>query len=104
MINYLDLLKKFAVKVRSKYPEARIWAFGSYPRGTATEESDLDVCVVLNELKPEDRFVISDLAWETGFEHDILISTIVIPEDEYENGPLSVSLLVELIRSEGVAA
>ena len=103
-MNYLQILQKFATKVRAEYPEARIFAFGSYPRGTATEESDLDVCVVLKELKPEDRLVISDLAWETGFEYDILISTIVVSAAEYENGPISASPLMESIRTEGVAA
>jgi len=103
-MNYLEVLKKFAAKVRAVYPGARIWAFGSYPRGTATEESDLDVCVVLKEFKPEDRFVISDLAWEAGFDYDILISTIVISGYDYENGSMSASPLIESIKSEGVAA
>jgi len=103
-MNYLEILKKFAAKVRAVYPEARIMGFGSYPRGTAGKESDLDVCVVLKAFKPEDRFVISDLAWDVGFDYDILISTIVISEYEYENGAISTSPLIESIRSEGVAA
>jgi predicted nucleotidyltransferase len=64
------LLRIFAGKVRQKYPEARIWAFGSHVRGTATAESDLDICVVLSHLEPEDRISISDIAWEVGFEHE----------------------------------
>ena len=101
---HLQILTEFAEKVRSEYPEAVVLAFGSCVRGTATEESDLDVCVILNEVGPEDRFAISDMAWEVGFERDLLISTVVICKDDYEKGLLSVSPLVEAIRSEGVAA
>ena len=62
--NYLQILKEFAEKVQTRYPKARIWLFGSYARGTATKESDLDVCVVLQRFEPEDRLEISDMAWE----------------------------------------
>jgi uncharacterized protein len=102
--HYIEALNKFAAKVRSKYPGSKIRAFGSYARGMATEESDLDVCVVLKKLGPEDRLAISDMAWDVGFESGILVSTIVISEDAYENGPMSASPLVEAIRSEGVSA
>jgi predicted nucleotidyltransferase len=102
--DYIEALNKFAAKVRSKYPGAKIRAFGSYVRGTATEESDLDVCVVLKKSGPEDRLAISDIAWDVGFDSGILVSTIVISEDAYENGPISASPLVKTIRSEGVPA
>jgi predicted nucleotidyltransferase len=102
--HYIKALNKFAAKVRSKYPKAKIRAFGSYVRGTATEESDLDICVVLEKTGPEDRIAISDMAWDVGFDSGILVSTIVISKDAYENGPISASLLVESIRAEGVPA
>jgi len=98
------LLKEFAVKVRTKYPEANVKAFGSCARGTATEESDLDICVVLHRVKPEDRFVISDMAWEVGFAHNFLLSTVVFSKDEFESGPVSAGPLLDSIRNEGVTA
>ncbi|HAO21813.1 MAG TPA: nucleotidyltransferase domain-containing protein, partial [Desulfobacteraceae bacterium] len=41
-----SILSVFASSVRNRYPEARIWAFGSRVTGSYTHESDLDVCVV----------------------------------------------------------
>ena len=101
---YVPILREFAEKVRRVYPEAHIRAYGSYTRGTATPESDLDVCVVLKQFRPDDRILISDLAWEVGFDNEVFISTIVISEKEYEQGPLSDSPLIESIRTDGVAA
>jgi len=101
---YTRILQRFAEKVRSKYPEAYILAFGSRARNNASVDSDFDVCVIIQNVDPEDRFLISDIAWEVGFEEDTVISTIVMPQNEYENGALSASPLVDAIRSEGVAA
>ncbi len=101
---YTVILQEFAKKVRRKYPHARIWAFGSYTRDTATPESDLDMCVVLPQMKKNDRFAISDIAWEVGFKHDFHISTVVIAEEDFEHGPASASPLLNAVRSEGVAA
>lgn len=78
------ILRKFAEQVRRIYPKSRIWAFGSFLRNTGTAESDLDICVVLPQLGPEDRFAVSDIAWEVGFENDIHLSTVVFSEKEFE--------------------
>lgn len=102
--DHIAILRRLAEKVRQKYPRARIWLFGSHARGTATEESDLDICVVLPEVYPDDRFAVSDMAWQIGFAFDLHVSTIVISEKDFEEGPISSSPLVETIRSEGIAA
>jgi len=44
------ILTEFASLVRERFSDARIWAFGSRARGETTQESDLDVCVVVKSL------------------------------------------------------
>jgi predicted nucleotidyltransferase len=94
----------FAARVRQQFPDARIWAFGSRARGDATWESDLDVCIVVDELTYEDRQTLSTIAWEVGFEHELLITTVCFTTEEFEHGPMSESTLVMNILREGVAA
>ena len=101
---HLRILREFADKVRAVYPNARVWAFGSYVRGTATPESDLDICVTIPEMRSDDRVAVSDIAWEVGFAHDMHLSTIVIAEKDFEHGPVSANPLLDTIRNEGVAA
>ena len=48
--------------------------------------------------------MIRDVAWEVGFEHERVITTIVLDEEAFERGPMSESTLVENIRREGVPA
>jgi uncharacterized protein len=104
MQRHLRILNNFSEKLRKTFPEARVWLFGSYAKGEETSESDLDVCVVLPEIKREDRLAISDIAWEVGLSYDIHISTIVISQSNFEHGPVSSSSLIHAIRTEGVAA
>lgn len=40
------IVKKFADRVRTKYPVEKIYLFGSYAKNRADETSDIDVCVV----------------------------------------------------------
>ena len=103
-IEKVRILQEFADRVRSVYPKALVWAFGSHVKGTATAESDLDICVVIPRMGPDDRLAISDLAREVGFAHDIHLSTVVISKKDFEQGPLSASPLIETIQSEGMAA
>ena len=98
------VLEIFADNVRKFYPNAKIVAFGSYVGDEATAESDLDVCVILPAMQPDDRIKISDIAWEIGFANDLHLSTIVISNENFSHGPISSSPLLDTIRTEGVAA
>jgi len=57
MLNASDreCLEEFSNSVRRLYPNARTWAFGSRVRGEEGAESDLDICVVLDEVDWENR-------------------------------------------------
>jgi predicted nucleotidyltransferase len=99
-----QILELFAARVRERFPDADVWAFGSRVRGDATWESDLDVCVVVDHLTNEDRHVLWNMAWEIGFEQDMLISAVPFSKDEFEYGPCSESPLVLNILREGIPA
>lgn len=99
-----QIFSLFAALVRKHFPKARIWAFGSRVKGTATEESDLDVCVVLDTLNETVDQAVGDIAWNVGFDHDLLISTVTYSREEFETGPCSQSSLVYTILKDGVAA
>lgn len=99
-----QILELFAARVRERFPDTDVWAFGSRVRGDATWESDLDVCVVVDHLTNEDRHVLWNMAWEIGFEQDMLISAVPFSKDEFEYGPCSESPLVFNILREGIPA
>jgi len=76
--------------------------FGSRARGNATEGSDLDVFLAVDHIDVELREKISELAWEVGFENDVVVSTFVVTAEQLEHGPMGVSPIVRRIEQEGV--
>lgn len=97
------ILDEFSAQVCQRFPDARIWAYGSRVRGNATWESDFDICIVLPFVDQDIDRWIRGVAWEVGFENDRVITTVVLDADQFENGPMSESTLVENIRREGLA-
>ncbi len=49
---YLKIIKKFFAK---KLKDARILIFGSYIKGTFGPESDIDILVISENIKPENK-------------------------------------------------
>ncbi|HPD14839.1 MAG TPA: nucleotidyltransferase domain-containing protein [Planctomycetota bacterium] len=95
-------VEDFAERVRRCLPDARIWVFGSRVRGTHGEFSDLDLCVVAPRLDDAADRYIMDCAWDAGFAHDLVITTVTYSREEFEDGPCSASPLVQSIQLEGL--
>lgn len=98
------IFNQFVLELRKRFPTVKIWAFGSRVRGDATVESDLDVCVVIDKLDDESDSAIMKIAWQIGFDNDVIISTVTYSKEEFENGPCSESGLVQNILDYGIAA
>jgi predicted nucleotidyltransferase len=98
------IFHEFTARMRQRFPDARIWAFGSRARGVATWDSDFDVCIVLDRLDHKTDRWIRGVAWEVGFQNECVITTVAFDADQFENGPMSESTLVANIIREGLAA
>jgi uncharacterized protein len=59
--NKQNLLERVKSRIQHIEPDAELFLFGSYARGNATEDSDLDILVLLDgEIVPERKYAI----WE----------------------------------------
>ena len=99
-----QILDEFSSRLRRRFQDARIWAFGSRARGDATWDSDFDICIVLDQVDQKTEQWIRDIAWEVSFENECVIITVVLDADQFENGPMSESTLVANVAREGVPA
>ncbi len=77
--NYL--IEKYGERIR------RVILYGSYARGQFTENSDIDILVLVDDtLSPfEVRENISDLLLDILINEGELMSVIVLPESFFEN-------------------
>lgn len=96
------ILNEFGNRVRGQFPAALIWAFGSRARGHGDWESDLDVCIVLDQMNSDIDRRIRAIAWEVGLENERVITTVPFSREQFERGPMSESTLVANILREGV--
>jgi len=99
----LKIAEKFKslVEQRAKVHEVKI--FGSRARGNATEESDLDVLIVVDHLDHELEKFISECAWEAGFPEDVVVMPVAVSIDTIKNSPLRESVFIKTVYREGVA-
>src|SRR5271157_3593685 len=99
----LRVIAKFKLLVSQQINVREVMVFGSRARGDATEESDLDVLVVVDRLDHSIEKYISECAWEAGFQEDILIMPVAVSMDAVKNTPLSKSVFIKNVYREGVA-
>ncbi|MFH0794945.1 MAG: nucleotidyltransferase domain-containing protein [bacterium] len=98
------IYETFARRVRERFPNARVLAFGSRARGDAQEDSDFDTCVILDELTSEMEDEIRHISWEVAFDNETVFNTLLFSRREFEEGPLSESTIVANILREGIPA
>ena len=75
--------------------------FGSWARGDAHPESDVDLLVVLDEVRSRRTEIarMSDILWRHSLEHDTVVTEIPVSESDYRE---SDEPLLVRARSEGV--
>lgn len=98
-----DILNEFREELESLYQKRlkSVILYGSWARGDATEDSDIDVLIVLEGRvipgKEIDRII--DIITEINLKHGVLISVYPVSEEDYStiNSPLLIN-----VRREGV--
>ncbi len=80
-----------------------VYLYGSYARGDAREDSDIDVAVVLaGEVRRwNERKLMSKIISEICLREDCLILTTILSEQEYKEQPFAV---FRSIVAEGIPA
>lgn len=68
--------------------------YGSYARGDFTVESDIDLLILLKDMKEPiaERENYFDAIWELGLKYDTVISIIPLREEEYRTRRLPLIL------------
>lgn len=76
--------------------------FGSRAKGTADDESDLDLFIEVEHIDKSLKQKLSEIVWDVGYEVGMVISPLFFSRYEIEKGPLRSSFIVESIMTEGI--
>ena len=83
------LLQKIKKRLEEIYGEKlkHVFLYGSFARGVATEDSDIDIAVVLDKLIDRAREIdrLRDVLYEFGLESGEVISVYPLSKEELEN-------------------
>jgi predicted nucleotidyltransferase len=99
------ILKEFKNEIEKLYGKKlkNIILYGSWARGDATEESDIDLLIVLEDTiipgKEIDRMI--DIITEVNLKYGVLLSVYPVSQEDYSklNSPLLIN-----VRREGIPA
>jgi predicted nucleotidyltransferase len=91
-----EKLLKFYRSAKQLFPIKKILLYGSYAKGQATENSDIDVAVVVDETDHSKRIEITSRLFHAAFDIDAAIEPKCIFWDEYLNHD-KASILSEII-------
>ncbi len=101
---FWSLLQKFADGLRQLAGEniERILLIGSYARGEQTDESDIDIVILLKINSKELRNRIYDYLLDFMLEHDLDISLKLIEQNTYQEWKRQAEPLTRSIETEGI--
>jgi predicted nucleotidyltransferase len=89
-------------RLKSELPVSRVILFGSQARGQAAPDSDIDLLIlttapVTKGLKDK----ISDILFEIDLKDDVILTSIKVQENEWDNGLVSQMLIHEEVERDG---
>lgn len=80
-----------------------LWLFGSKSRGDFGPDSDIDLLVVLEDLQPEKRWRIRQIAARCSLEYDVLFNTHILDQERWEKEVRHQGTLWHEIQRDGVS-
>jgi predicted nucleotidyltransferase len=88
------IVKIYADEVRQVLPVAKVFLYGSYAKGTATEHSDVDICFFLTNLDDEDCIDVLKKLLNLSHKYNLYIEPNVFEvSDLYNDNPFVKEVL-----------
>ena len=95
------LLTELACSIKTHYPEAQIYLFGSYAWGDYHKDSDFDICVLVSEIVGRRMEMNADIACTVREDFPMPFDLLLYTYDEFDAFQNHKSSLPYKIKSKG---
>lgn len=75
----IEIVKKYKTEILKQISDAKVYLYGSYSKGTARPESDIDVAVVVPAVQ-DDWLDVSTTLWLLAPQINCLIEPVLIDQ------------------------
>lgn len=96
-------INKIINQIRAVVLTSKIYLFGSFAYGTPNDESDLDLCIVINERDVRKRDLIKTIRKAISKVATMPVDILVYYKDEFDERAALESTLEYKIANEGVS-
>jgi len=86
----IKLAQRYKAAVAERLPIKALYLYGSFSKGTYTDDSDIDIAVIVDHLN-DDYFADTPLLWKLKRKISNLIEPVLLTEDK--NNPLYSDIL-----------
>ena len=76
----IEKISAYKMLLKDHFTIEKMYLFGSYAKGTAHDDSDIDVAIVVNHIEG-DYFSINPLLWKLRRQIDVRIEPVLIEKD-----------------------
>ncbi len=98
-----QVLKELADEIKEKFGAKRVLLYGSAVRGDMTEESDIDILVILPKCNWEIEKKIIELCFEYSLECERVISVMCYGEHELAESAYKYSVFLKEAIKTGIS-
>jgi predicted nucleotidyltransferase len=102
-MNKQNIIERIVKQIRETEPDAEVILYGSYARGEQTEESDIDLLILLDkdEVSFKDQKKIAHPLYYIEFETGFIISPLVLGKKDWHTRH-SITPFYDNVMHEGV--
>ena len=86
----IEIARKYKAMVAEHLPLKALYLYGSYSKGNYTEESDIDIAVIVSK-RSDNYFEDTPLLWKLGRTVERCVEPVLLTEDD--SSPLYSEIL-----------
>lgn len=96
-------LQELTNSLKTEWPTVKLVVFGSKAKGLDDEESDLDLLILLPcTITDYVRRLVIEKVFNVNLKYASNISSLIVTEDEWNKGKISILPIHDFIEEEGI--